>query len=74
VQDALADIERIFKALAKRHGPHYRDLERRIEKLCDGPQAWSSAKAHCIGDCRYVMEPPAALKAIVRDARTLGVI
>lgn len=74
VLDAIADIERIFCALAKRHGQRFRDLERRIERLMDLDANWGVPQSHSIGDGRFIFEPHPELKGIIREAREIGVI
>jgi hypothetical protein len=55
------------------HGSAYRELERRIEDLVGGG-SFSAPKSHWIGGGRIVFEPPEEFKAIIADARALGVI
>lgn len=74
VHDAIAEIEVIFRALAKCHGHQYRALERRIERLMDGESGLSEPCTHWIGAGRFIIEPFPEMKAIIRDARALEVI
>jgi len=69
LHDALADIERVFRALGRCHGTQFRALERKIETL-----AVSAPKMHYLGEGRHVVEPPSEIKAIISEARALGVI
>jgi hypothetical protein len=73
IGDAIADLQTIFEALATCHGSAYRELERRIEDLVGGG-SFSAPKSHWIGGGRIVFEPPEEFKAIIADARALGVI
>lgn len=74
IHDAIADVERIFRALATCHGQQYRDLEKRIECLLEGETKVSDPVTHYIGGGRIVVEPFPEFKSIVRDAREMGVI
>ena len=74
ISDAVADVERIFRALAKFHGDAFRKLESRVDRLIDGEEPMSPPTVHWIGQGRVVFEPSAEIKAIIRDARELGVI
>ena len=74
ISDAVADVERISRALAKFHGDAFRKLESRIVRVIDGEEPMSPPIAHWIGQGRVVFEPPAEIKAIIRDARELRVI
>lgn len=74
IHDAIADIERITRALVKCHGQPYRELERRIERLMDCEIAWGEPKMHWIGDATFIIEPWPEVKAIIREARELEVI
>jgi hypothetical protein len=72
--DAVAEIEMIMRALVKCHGAQYRAIERRIEQLMDGETSWGEPKAHSIGEGRFIFEPWPQMKAIIAEARGLGVI
>jgi len=74
VGDAIDDVERIFRALARKHGPAFRALEREVERLMNGDAELSPPPFHHIGGGCYVAEPYPELAAIVREARALGVI
>lgn len=74
MSDAVADMERIFRALATCHGRQFRALEKRIERLLNGETKLSDPTAHNIGGGRIVFEPFPEIKSIVRDAREMGVI
>lgn len=74
ISDAVADVDRIFRALAKFHGDAFRELECRIDRLVDVEEPMSPPTAHWIGQGHVVFEPPSEIKAIIRDARALGVI
>lgn len=74
IHDAIADIERIMRALVKCHGQPYRELERRIERLMDHEIEWGEPKTHWIGEGTVVFEPWSEVKAIIREARELEVI
>ncbi|WP_131522920.1 hypothetical protein [Nitrobacter sp. Nb-311A] len=74
IYDAIADVERIFRALATCHGQQYRALERRIERLLDGETKLSDPATHYIGAGRIVFEPSPEIKSIICDARDMGVI
>jgi len=73
-QDAIADVQRVFEALATRHGPQFRALERRIEDVIEERRPLSAPKFHHIGDGHYVIAPPVEIMAIIRDAKKTGVI
>lgn len=75
VHDALAEIERIMRALATRHGSKYRELERRIESLAKSPptaEAWGDAKTHMLAEGIILFEPWPIHQDIIRDARAMG--
>ena len=72
--DALSDIERIFRALATRHGDDYRRLEQRIERLYDDKTAWGEVKTHMLAEGIVLFEPWPVLQDIIRDARALGIL
>jgi len=74
IRDAVADVERIFRALATCHGQKYRALEKRIERLIDGETKLSDPMTHYIGDGRIIFEPFPEVKSIIRDAHAMGVI
>lgn len=74
ISDAVADLERIFRALSKCHGQQYRALEKRIERLGEDETVLSEPRTHWIGEGHIVFEPWPEVKAIIRDARGLGVI
>lgn len=74
VHDAIGDIERVFRALAKFHGHSYRALEQRIERLMDGEAEMGEPRTHWIGGGRLVFEPYPEMKAIICEARALGVL
>lgn len=75
VHDAVAEIERIMRALVHHHGPKYRALERRIESLGERPPTaatWGDAKTHMLSEGIVLFEPWPILQDIIRDARALG--
>lgn len=74
IHDAVQDVQRAFAALASRHGEAFRDLERRIARLADEDQTFGEILIHNLEPGRFVMEPPALLKALVAEARGLGVL
>lgn len=74
ISDAVADMERIFRALATCHGQQFRALEKRIERLVDGETKLSDPTTHHIGGGRIVFEPFPEIRSIIRDARAMGVI
>lgn len=74
LQDAFEDVIRIFEALARRHGPDYRALERRIEDIIEERVQISIPQPHDLGGAHYILLPPPEIAAIIRDARVLGVI
>jgi hypothetical protein len=74
VNDVVADIERIMRALVKCHGQPYRMLERRIEHIMEGEIAWGEARLHEIAAGRFILDPWPELKAVIREARELEVI
>lgn len=74
VHDAIRQIEVVFRALAKCHGQQYRALERRIERLMDDESDLGEPRVHFIGGGCFIIEPFPEMKAIIREARTLGVI
>lgn len=73
INDAINDIGRIFKALAKCHGDEYRALERRIEDIAGGGKV-SRSEVHWLDPERCMLEPPIELKEIIHEARRLEVI
>ena len=71
--DLLEDVMHVHRALARRHGPQFRALERRIEAL---PKASTDAgfiESHYLGDGRFMVTLGPVVTEILRDARRLGV-
>ena len=74
IHDAIADIERIMRALVKCHGQPYRSLERRIENLVEGEIDLSAPAFHVIEPGLYAVDVWPEVKAIIAEARKLQVI
>lgn len=72
VLDAIADMQRVVRALVKCHGQKYRDLERRIDGLLARIPTLKAGWR--LVDTHWIMTPPAEVTEILRDARRLGVI
>lgn len=70
VNDAIAEIERIHRALASRHGAAFRALDKRIETLHETIHFTEARKLD--GEV-IVMIPPVAWTAVIADAKRLGV-
>lgn len=62
ISDAVADVDRIFRALAKFHGPAFRKLERRVDRLINGEEQMSPPTYHWIGQGHVVFEPSSEIK------------
>jgi hypothetical protein len=71
INDACQDMDLIADALPKKHGAKYRDLDRRMMDLEGGNL---TPVPHDLGEGRIVLAPPVQIAAIIRDARSLGVI
>lgn len=74
IEDSVRDLEVIFRNLASRHGDCFRALERRIESLMEDDTDLGVPETHWLGGGLVLMEPFPAVKAIIADARELGVI
>lgn len=71
-RDAIADLALIHERLARRHGAAFRDLDRRIEGIVEG--GFSAPGMHYLGAGVICAGVPVEIAAVIRDARSLGVI
>jgi hypothetical protein len=74
LDDLVLDLERVGRALPTRHGPAFRDLDRRLGDLVAGRLRDDDANLQQVEPGRLVLIPPSAWRAIVDDAKALGVI
>lgn len=72
VHDAIALLQEIHTALAKRHGQDFRNLDRAIERFIENPQ--DCVEAHWLGGGKILAAPKGPFTDIFREARRLGVI
>lgn len=71
VQDALSEVEALFRRLVKRHGDEYRKLERRIEGVLENFKHLDFGD-YPLGASRYIITPPREVIEIIEEARRLG--
>lgn len=74
VTDLMEDWERIGHALASRHGPAFRALDRRMCAIEEGEVAVSAPEVHDLGEATLIVTPPREMVEVVAEARRLGVI
>lgn len=72
LDDAVNELIRIQSALAGRHGPAFRDLERQIEALAVA-DCYGQEHYEWIEPMRAICLPPDDLKALLIRAKALGV-
>jgi N-acetylglucosamine kinase-like BadF-type ATPase len=73
VHDAADLLERIDRALAKRHGEAFRALDRRLDALAESGNLVAPEMVD-LEPGRFVMVPSDELKSIIAEAKKLGVI
>lgn len=71
LSDSLHSLIEIHAALAKRHGPQFRALEKKIEAMTEGRVCASSVSIVC---GRIMAHASPELAAVLKEARSLGVI
>lgn len=72
--DVIDSLERVCRALPKRHGAEFRRLDRRISAIMEGGRAISPPTVQYLGGGRLVVIPPKELCDVVNAAHALGVI
>lgn len=71
--DTLDLVIAAHQALAKRHGPQFRALERRIEAVIESGDL-GKIEHRDLGDGQFALSAPSVLTDLAREARLLGVI
>lgn len=73
-KDAVRDLCGLHEALGHRHGPAFRELERRIEAALENPEHPELRQLGIDGDALIVLAlPPASMLALIAEARRLQV-
>lgn len=72
LSDAIAELQLVHAALARRHGAQFRELDRRIEALTEDPTG--IVAMHWLGAGAVLAAPSGELTEILRMSRQLGVI
>ena len=70
LEDAISEIERVHRALARRHGDAFRALDRRIEIACE---TGAEPDIRSLGADRLIALPPVEWREIIAEATRLGV-
>lgn len=73
VWDAATELESISRALARRHGPAFRALDRRIDALMEGDFS-GCFSIHDLEPLHSVAVPSGELAAVLNEARLLRVL
>ena len=71
--DAVAELEMAMRRIVKRHGAQYRELERRIEALCENDGKTNFA-IHALPDGVMLVAPTGPFTDVLREARRLDLI
>lgn len=71
LHDAIGELGRLHRALARCHGERYRDMEDKIERMTE---KFPSPISHVLNDGRYILQAPEEVASILRQARQWGVI
>jgi hypothetical protein len=70
--DAVAHVQEVHAALARRHGAAFRKLERTIEDWLEDPAG--GIGMHWLDGGRVMVAPAGPLTGILKEARRLGVL
>lgn len=74
VHDAVDTLLRVHQALTHRHGERFRSLERRVEEVFEQDARGSSIGVASLDGGVVLLTPPLAWRALITEARTMGVI
>lgn len=72
LDDAIRSLSYAMGALSYRHGSEYRDYERRLMDVLDGPM--TECTFWPLGEGRVIAVPPIKWRAMVDEGVLLGVI